>query len=87
MEKCGMEGNYQNILTTIIFLISYLSGGCSFIFPYLFYQDPYHCPTGMNANNCKTFVCSLPADQRGPYIPEPSMKTLGNKFGDYRCDS
>jgi MFS family permease len=31
------------------------------------------------------FVCQKSPEERGPYIPSPSINTLGNKFGDYRC--
>lgn len=34
---------------------------------------------------CKAYVCGLPFEQREEFIPAPSMETLANKFGDYRC--
>ena len=65
---------------------SYLTGGLVLITPYLFYQDPYICD-GKHQKECFDFVCGLDPTDRMYYIPDPSIYTLSNKFGDFRCDS
>lgn len=87
LEKAGIQGRYQITLGIVMSLISYLTGGMMLITPYLFYQDPYVCPSQslLNPKSCLDFVCSKPVEERVLYIPEPSIHTLGNKFGDYRC--
>lgn len=45
LEKAGLEGRYQITLGVVMSLISYLTGGMMLITPYLFYQDPYVCPS------------------------------------------
>ena len=63
-----------------------ICGQYTSVTPFLFYQDQYQCssiPSGFIS--CLEYVCSLPAGNRANYLPTPSMYTLANKFGDYRC--
>ena len=85
MEKAGLEGKYQNILVVVLSIISYLCGGLVLITPYLFYQDDYQCPS-LAVSECFTYVCSLPLEQRQPFVPSPTIYSLANEFGDFRCD-
>ena len=73
----------------IMSMANYVCGGLYFITPFLFFTDNYHCPadTPLGDSSCRDYVCSLPPEQRLAYVPSPSMHTLGNEFGDYRCDS
>lgn len=59
MEKVGSEGKYQYLTVVIMCIISYLTGGLMLILPYLFYQDPYVCPS-QSSTQCLEFVCTLP---------------------------
>lgn len=57
------------------------------ITPYLFYQDPYVCKDNLMGKSCFDYVCSLAPEDRLPYVPEASIRTIPNTFGDYRCHS
>ena len=87
LERAGIEGKYQTTLVVIMSFIGYLCGGLMLITSYLFYQDGYVCPAEFRGSKCFDYVCSLPAEERLPFVPEPTINTLGNKFGDYRCSS
>ena len=75
-------GRYQVVTVIIWCTIGYLTGGLMLSPPYLFYEDPYVC--GPEIANCKEYVCGLESG-RGGFRPVPSMRTIANKFGDYRC--
>ena len=67
--------------------IGYLTGGLMLITPYLFYQDPYYCSNQTLQESCRKYVCSLPKEERIPFIPTAKvMYSLANHFGDYRCN-
>lgn len=85
LERVGSFGIYQK--TTLIFwsLACYLCGGLSFITPFLFFQDPYSCSSLSNSKSCQEYVCSLPNNQRLEFLQVPSLITLADKMGDYRC--
>lgn len=83
----GTMGKYQIIAVTIMCVLGYLTGGLMLITPYIFYQDPYQCPDSIPGSNCFDYVCSLPLDVRAAFIPaNPTIDSLANKFGDFRCD-
>ena len=67
--------------------MTYLAGGITLMPSFLFFQDAYNCHDQSSYKNCLDFVCSLPKSERGQYIRSPpSMISVSNKFGDYRCD-
>ena len=61
MEKVGVEGNYQTILSIILCLIGFITGGIVLVTPFLFYQDPYHCSNNLVGKQCLNYVCLLPS--------------------------
>ena len=77
-------GPYQVRMIFFLTIINYLAGGLFIISPYLFYQDPYECE-GMSKDACFEQVCTLSPLERESYIPPPSIKSIANHFGDYRC--
>ena len=79
-------GRYQGQLILILALINYLQGCINFIAPYIFYQEPYSCPNSSDEASCYTKVCSLPLSERSAYIPESSIYSIPNQFGDFRCE-
>ena len=85
LEKAGAFGRYQKAITFIWCIVGYLCGGLMLIIPFLYYQDPYVCNETFPGNNCQDYVCSLAPSARASYIPQKSMHTLANKFGDFRC--
>lgn len=85
LEKAGAFGQYQKAITFIWCIVGYLCGGLLLIIPFLYYQDPYVCPDKFPGDNCQEYVCSFSPSERVYFIPEKSMQTLANKFGDFRC--
>ena len=86
LERVGAIGRYQHILLLFMCMAVYLCGGITCITPFLFFQDPYHCPPGIPlTGSCHEHVCSLPATDRVPFIPPPTTHTISTQFGDYRC--
>lgn len=69
LEKAGTFGRYQKIITFIWCIVSYLCGGLMLIIPFLYYQDPYVCPSGFPGSNCQDYVCSLESVKRASFIP------------------
>lgn len=86
MEKVGSMGRYQQMTIVFWSVVSYLCGGLLLVAPFLFYQDSYECPVAYANMSCDEYVCSLPRSERSPFVPAASMATLGNKFGDNRCE-
>lgn len=84
LERVGGSGRYQTIALIVWSAMMYIIGSTSFFIPFVFYQSNYQCPEGFA--NCKDYVCSLPADQRTPFINN-DLYSLPVKFGDYRCDN
>ena len=41
----------------------------------------------MSSKQCLDHVCALNPQQRLPFIPEPSIVSFANRFGDFRCPS
>lgn len=87
LERAGSMGNYQKLTTLFWCVVGYLCGGLMLITPFLFFQDPYSClPSELPAGStCFDYVCGLEADKRSHFVPTPSMYSLANEFGDYRC--
>jgi hypothetical protein len=58
--------------------------------PYYFAVAPYtNCPEPhRDPTSCNQYVCSLPPSQRNRFQQSQisQLKTLGNEFGDYRCE-
>ena len=52
MEQAGLEGRYQSNLAYMLYVIGYLAGGSAFLFPYLFFQDPYQCHGQVDEKMC-----------------------------------
>ena len=80
-------GPYQFQLLIIISFMDLIQGGINFIAPYIFFQEPYSCPNSADESNCITKVCSLPLEERSQYIPESSIYSIADQFGDFRCES
>jgi len=80
-------GFYQKLTTTFWCVVGYLCGGLMLITPFLFYQDDYVCSPNETSQSCFDYVCGLPVDLRAKHIPEPSIYSLANQFGDFRCSS
>ena len=88
VERSGSMGKYQLILVVVLSLAQYLCGGFFLIAPYIFYQDPYLCPDkSPNDLTCHQYVCSLSPEDRLSYVPLPSIESISNYFGDFRCQS
>jgi MFS family permease len=87
MEKVGDNGRYQKITFVFWCICSYLCTGLLLMKSFLFFEDPYVCPSSLNldAEKCFDHVCNLPTDQRLAFIPDASISSLANKLGDYRC--
>ena len=83
----GAVGRYQTSTFVTLCVVGYLVGGITLMTPFLFYQDPYACPPPATAKNCLHFVCKLTPVGREAYIPTPTIYSLSNKFGDYRCEA
>jgi VIT1/CCC1 family predicted Fe2+/Mn2+ transporter len=64
MKRVGSAGNYQFRMVAIFAVINYLAGGLMLIIPFLFYQDPYSCPSLARGEDCHSYVCSLPLTER-----------------------
>jgi MFS family permease len=88
MDKVGGLGKYQMITLGFWCLCCLFCGGFEFITSYLFFEDPYECPASLDlgGKSCFNYVCALPSEQRHPFVPLPSMSTLANNLGDYRCE-
>ena len=79
-------GNYQKATVALWCIVAYLCGGLMLITPYLFYQDPYDCGPGYSEKQCYDLACGTAANDRDQYInPNPTMISLANQFGDFRC--
>jgi OCT family organic cation transporter-like MFS transporter 4/5 len=87
LEKAGTFGNYQKVATLIYCFVGYLCGGLMLIIPFLFYEDPYTCSGSTEGMSCFDYVCSKSPADRAQFLPEKSMNTLANEFGDYRCSN
>lgn len=62
LERAGTMGNYQIFAVIMMCLIGYITGGVMLITPYIFYQDPYHCPNPIPGMTCFDYVCSFPLE-------------------------
>lgn len=60
----------------VLCILGYLVGGIMLITPYIFYQDPYKCEATPLGKTCLEYVCSLPLEQRVPFIQTPTIKSL-----------
>lgn len=87
IEKVGAMGRYQVITFALWAALSILTGGLMLMTPFLFFQDPYDCQDSPSGSSCLDYVCSLSISNRWSYVPRPSMISLVNKFGDFRCAS
>ena len=85
LEKVGTCGLYQKVTLVFWSLACYLCGGLSLITPFIFFQDPYSCSSISNSSSCQDYVCSLRQDQRSKFLSTPTLRTLADKMGDYRC--
>lgn len=87
MEKVGCFGKYQIITQVVWCTITYMAGGLTLISPFLMFQDPYDCRDSFPGANCKDAVCTMDPKDRSTYIPEATLTSLANLYGDYRCPS
>ena len=84
LERVGGNGRYQAITLCVWSLLMIVIGSTKFFLPYLFYQTNYQCPA--EHGDCKEYVCSLPLDERAPFVQD-GLSSLASKFGDYRCSN
>ena len=84
IQKVGSMGRYQMCHMLLWSIMGYVAGGIVLMTPFLFYQDPYQCPPDIP--NCKDHVCAMAPESRASFVPTPTIRTLANHFGDYRCD-
>jgi MFS family permease len=80
-------GCYQRMLIVILSMIQFICGGLFLLAPYIFYQEPYQCPSSAGELNCHSYVCSLPAEERLAFTPESPLKSISSDYGDFRCST
>jgi hypothetical protein len=85
IDKVGSMGCYQRMLVVVLSIVQYLCGGLFLVAPFLFYQDPYQCTSSPDGMSCHQYVCSLNPQDRMAFIPETSLRSIPNNFGDFRC--
>lgn len=84
LNRVGASGVYQNISLVLWCITFFTVGATTFYNAFLFHSDDYICPQ-LTTEDCKEFVCSLPAAQRAQYV-SGDFTSLATEFGDYRCD-
>lgn len=87
VEKVGSMGCYQRMLVIILSLVQYICGGLFLVAPFILYQEPYQCASSTEGLSCHDYVCSLTPSERLAFVPESSIKTITNDFGDFRCSA
>ena len=84
LAQAGDEGRYQVIALVACFILTVEITSISILNSFLFYQDPYQCPSIID--NCHEYVCALPTEQQLTYV-NPESSSMLSRFGNFRCET
>jgi hypothetical protein len=88
--EVGTDGCYQKAVIVMCCLICFIYGMFFLGTSYSFAVAPYtQCPSPHAGTLCPHYACTLSLADRAKYKdPQVSrLRTLGNTYGDYTCDS